>query len=190
LLSQYPKWQKRASEEARSLAAIESPADLDRLEILDWVIRETLRLIPSAPWTTRIAAGDSSLGGHALPKGTEIVLSIFHTHRVERIYEQPNRFDPSRWQHIRPDVFEFNAFSAGARACIGMGFAMLEMKLILAMILRRIRVELDASRSVDPVLNITMAPRYGLHMMVHDKTGSSNPGGTVRGGIRRLLDLS
>lgn len=191
LLSQHPRWHRAVCEEVRSTLSGDAPTldELERLELLDGVIRESLRVLPSAPWTTRIAATDAEVGGHFVPRGTEIVVSIFHTHRCEPIYEQPERFDPSRWQRIRPDVFEFNAFSAGPRACIGSGFALFEMKLVLAMLLRRYHLELDRSHPVDPVLNITMAPRSGLRVIVRDDGGFEAGVGGVRGGIRRLVCL-
>jgi cytochrome P450 len=191
LLSQHPRWHSAASDEVRSTLSADTPtlAELDRLDVLDGVIRETLRLTPAAPWTTRIAATDAEVGGHSVPRGTEIVVSIFHTHRVESCYEEPDRFDPSRWLRIRPDVFEFNAFSAGSRACIGSGFALLEMKTVLAMLLYRFRIELDPRWRVDPILNITMAPRGGLHVIVRDDDRFELGVGGVRGKIRRLVDL-
>jgi cytochrome P450 len=192
LLSQHPHWHRAACEEVRSNLATEIPTleELERLDLLGGVIRETLRLTPSAPWTTRIAATDVEIGGHPIPRGTEVVVSIFHTHRFEPCYEHPDCFDPSRWQRIRPDVFTFNAFSAGTRACIGSGFAMLEMKAILAMVLRRFRLEFDPRHPVDPVLNITMAPRGGLKMFVRSDTNFDAGVGGVRGGITRLVDLA
>jgi len=191
LLSQHPDWHKAVCEEIRSTVRGKSPAleDLERLQILDDVIRETLRLTPSAPWTTRIAAVDAKVGGYEVPRGTEIVLSIFHTHRFEACYEDPDRFDPARWRHIRPDVFQFNAFSAGTRACIGSGFALLEMKTILAILLRRFRLEFDPRRPVHPMLNITMAPKGGLAMTVRTDNNFSAGAGGVRGRIRNIVDF-
>ncbi len=191
LLSQHPAWHSALCEEIRSAVRGTSPAleEIDRLEILDAVVRETLRLTPSAPWTTRIAAVDAEVGGYPIPRGTEIVLSIFHTHRYEPCYEEPDRFNPGRWRQIRPDVFQFNAFSAGTRACIGSSFALLEMKTILATVLRHFRLEFDPRRPVDPVLNITMAPRRGLAMVIRQDDQFSAGVGGVRGGIRRLVDF-
>jgi cytochrome P450 len=192
LLSQHPDWYRAACDEVRSTLACDTPTlgELERLQVLDGVIRETLRLIPPAPWTTRIAAADAAVGGHHVPRGTEIVLSIFHTHRAEGCYENPDRFDPSRWRRIRPDVFEFNAFSAGTRACIGSGFALLEMKTVLAMALRHFRMEFDPRWRVDPVLNITMAPRAGLKMIVRSDQNFQVGVGGVRGRIRTLVSFN
>jgi cytochrome P450 len=191
LLSQHPQWHRAACDEVRSMLTREPPdlGAIDRLQIVDAVVRESLRLIPSAPWTTRITATTANIGGHYIPPGTEVVISIFHTHRVEGCYEDPDRFDPSRWSRIRPDVFEFNAFSAGPRACIGSAFALLEMKTILAMVLRRFRLEFDPRTDVDPILNITLSPRRGLRMFVRDDDNFEAGAGDARGRIRRLVHL-
>jgi len=192
LLSQNPRWYREVCEEIRSTLVNEVPAldELDRLELLDGVIRESLRLLPPAPWTTRIAAAETKLGGYTISPGTEIVLSIFHTHRFEQIYEQPNTFDPGRWKQIKPDVFEFNAFGAGARSCIGSNLALLQMKLVLAMILKRYRLAFEAKTHVEPMLNITMAPRHGLWMRIHDDWEFHAARGVVRGSIHKLLTLN
>jgi cytochrome P450 len=191
LLSQHPPWHRDVCNEVRSTLRVDVPtlAELDDLPLLDNVIRETLRITPAAPWTTRIAAEDGLLGGHFIPRGTEIVVSIFHTHRDQAVYERPNNFDPSRWETIRPDVFQFNAFSAGTRACIGSGFALLEMKVVLAMILKRYRLEFNPCRPVDPILNITMAPKFGLRMTVRDDARFDDGVGNVTGRIRELVQM-
>ncbi|HVN39482.1 MAG TPA: cytochrome P450 [Myxococcota bacterium] len=189
LLTQHPSWYRAVSEEVRSTVVNDAPTldELERLQILDGVIRESLRLLPPAPWTTRIAATDTHVGSHFIPKGTEVVLSIFHTHRIEPIYHHPNTFDPGRWQHIKPDVFQFTAFGAGARSCIGSGLALLHMKLILAMLIRRYRMEFHSHQRIDPVLNITMAPRHGLRMRVHCDGDFESGAGSVRGSITALF---
>lgn len=191
LLSQHPEWQKAASEEVKDVVKGEEPTpdDLEKLETLDAVLRESLRILPSAPWTTRIASKDTTIGGRAVPSGTEIVVSIFHTHRESSLYDRPNEFDPSRWSRIQPDVFQFNAFSAGPRACVGRSFATLEMKAVLAMVLRRFRVELDGRRPVDPVLNITLAPRRGVGMRVGTDSRFGDGVGRARGRVRALVRL-
>jgi len=193
LLSQHPGWYQAVTEEVRSIqrSGLPTTHELDRLNLLADVIKESLRILPSAPWTTRVAGRDAMLGGYFIPKGTEVVLSIFHTHRVEKCYEDPDVFDLGRWRRIDLSVFEFNAFSAGPRACIGSGFAMLEMKAILAMVLNRYRLELDSRLPVDPVLNVTMAPRAGLRMTVRDDTDFDlGKASHVRGSITRLVRLS
>jgi len=188
LLSQHPSWYRAVTEEVRSIIAGDAPTldELERLVILDGVVRESLRILPPAPWTTRIASTNAQIGNYYVPKGTEIVLSIFHTHRVEPIYQQPNTFDPGRWRQIKPDVFEFTAFGAGARSCIGSGLALLQMKLILAMLIQRYRLEFDSRQRIDPVLNITMAPRSGLRMRVHGDDDFESGAGSVSGCITSL----
>lgn len=191
LLSQHPEWQRAAVEEVRDVIKGREPTieELSKLVVLDEVVKEGLRILPSAPWTTRIAAADTEIAGYEVPRGTEVVVSIFHTNREEPYYSEPRRFDPSRWKAIAPDVFQFNAFSAGPRACVGRAFATLEMKTILTMILRRWRLEFDPGQRIDPRLNITMAPSGGLRMTPRRDSAFKRGVGGVRGGIRRLVDL-
>lgn len=191
LLSQHPEWHRAAAEEAREALAESEPTleEVEKLEVLDWVVKEGLRLIPPAPWTTRIAASEVVIGGCRVPPGTEVVVSIFHTHRDERIYARPDLFDPGRWKHIDPDVFQFNAFSAGPRACVGRNFALLELKTVLAMVLRNVRLEFKQGQRVDPLLNITLAPRGKLRMVVRRGRQFGRGAGGVKGAIHSLVRL-
>jgi cytochrome P450 len=191
LLSQHPEWQERVCEEVRDTMGSMAPSreELERLKYLDWVLLESLRVLPSAPWTTRVAAEDAEIGGYPVPAGTEIVVSIFHTHRDSQVYGAPDSFEPARWGSIQPDPFEFNAFSAGPRACVGSQFALLEMKLVLAMVLKRFRLEFDVSQRVDPELNITLAPRRGLRMIPRTDADFSRGKCRVRGRVGELVRL-
>ena len=73
-------------------------------------------------------------------------VSIYHTHHVPEIYQDPEAFKPERWETINPSIYEYNPFSAGPRFCIGATFAMMEIKIVLAMLLQRFRWEYIASQ--------------------------------------------
>jgi cytochrome P450 len=74
--------------------------------------------------------------------------------------------------------------------CIGASFATMEIKIVLAMLLQRFRMELPDGTRVDPRIAITMAPRGGLRMKVRDRRSARAATGRVRGRIRALVDLS
>lgn len=191
LLSQHPRWHKEVVEEVRDVVTEKEPTleQLSKLVVLESIVKEGLRLLPAAPWTTRIAAAETELGGYRVARGTEVVVSIYHTNREESFYSEPGRFSPGRWKTIEPDVFQFNAFSAGPRACVGRAFATLEIKTILAMILKRWRLELRPGQRVDPRLNITMAPARGLRMAPFEDLAFERGAGEVRGSVRRMVEL-
>ena len=85
---------------------------------------------------------------------------------MPELYPNPESFDPSRWETITPNSYKYNPFSAGPRVCIGAGFAMMEIKIILAMLLQRYRLQFDPQRSIDRSGVIVMSPKQGLPMMV------------------------
>ena len=121
----------------------------------------------------------------------EIGFSSYHTHRDPALYENPQTFDPSRWERIKPNAYEYIPFSAGIRACIGMPFALMEVSILLAQILQRHRLEMPPNANVAPFVGLTMSPRGGLNMIVRppDKNFTASVG-SVRGKIREMIDLS
>jgi cytochrome P450 len=166
-----------------------SVADLARLPLLDRVVKEGLRILPPVPLHPRIVAEDHELGGHFMPAGSELFLSIFHMHHDPAIFREPERFDPRRWETAKPSVYEYNPFSAGPRMCIGASFATMEIKIVLATLLRRFRVEMPEGARVDPRVAITMAPKGGLPMIVRRRSDDVRRGRGIHGRVRELVDL-
>src|SRR5690606_15701600 len=119
-----------------------------------------------------------------------LFLSIFNMHRDPAVFSHPRRFDPGRWSSIKPTTFEYNPFSAGPRMCIGAAFATMEIKIALASLLQRFRVELPEGAEVDRRVAITMAPRRGLPMRIRlrDRGWRAGPA-SFRGDVRELIDL-
>jgi cytochrome P450 len=191
LLSQHPAVAADLRDELDSVLRGGSPSvyDLARMPLLDAVVKESMRVLPPVPLHPRIVAVDSELGGHRLPAGSEIFLSIFHMHRDPALFEDPSRFSPRRWETIKPTVYEYNPFSAGPRMCIGASFATMEIKIVLATLLPRFRLEMPDGANVHPRVAITMAPRGGLPMIVRGRGERARPPGGVRGGIRSLVNL-
>src|SRR5690606_11373374 len=123
-----------------------TPTNLDQLVYLGWVVKESLRLFTPAPWNGRVLAEETELLGHRLPAGTEVLVSIYETHREADVFPDPLRFVPERWETIQPTAYQYNPFSAGPRTCIGAAFATMEIKIVLAMILQRFRMALVPQR--------------------------------------------
>jgi cytochrome P450 len=98
------------------------------------------------------------------------------------------RFHPRRWETCKPSVYEYNPFSAGPRMCIGATFAIMEIKIVLATMLQRFRLELPAGAHVEPRVAITMAPRDGLKMRVRRRDEHPRRA-SVRGRVRDLVQL-
>jgi cytochrome P450 len=192
LLSQHPEVQARVCDEVRGVLHGSDPTveQLARMPLLEAVIKESMRVLPPVPWNGRVTSRETVLGGYEVPANTEIMLSIYETHHMAELYPQPERFDPRRWETIEPSAYEYNPFSAGPRMCIGASFAMLEIKLVLAMLLDKYRVELAPGQTVDRFGNIVMAPRRGLRILVRQDGDYRAGVGGVKGNVREMVELS
>ena len=144
-----------------------TPQRLQQLPWLDATLRETLRLRPVVPQPARRLLQAMPLSQWILPAGTVVLPSIYLAHRRPETYSAPEAFEPRRFleQHFGPN--EFFAFGGGTRRCIGMSFAMFEMKMIIATLL-----ELDLSHAGPPagvtLRAITMAPDTGVPVVIRD----------------------
>lgn len=144
-LGRHPEWQERVRAEALAMFAEigdATPAitDLDRLQDLDLVIKEALRLVPPVPALVRRAVRDTEIAGHYIPAGTYVDVSYGVNHLLPELWSHPARFDPERFaEHRREDKshrLAWMPFGAGAHKCIGMHFGTLEVKMIIAAMLR------------------------------------------------------
>ncbi|QAX29887.1 cytochrome P450 [Leisingera sp. NJS204] len=168
LMALYPDWQEKVAAEAEALTD-ESFASVSKLRVSRDVFRETLRLYPPVPMMVREAACPEQFRDRGVPKGAQMVLSPWHLHRHERLWENPDGFAPSRWQTENGKQCQRDAyipFSAGARVCTGAGFAMVEGPLILSMILRAFRVVPVAAQAPVPVAHLTVRSKNGIWLQL------------------------
>ncbi len=161
---------------------------LGRLPLLDRVVKESLRLMPPASVLVRVSTEAFQLGCYELPANTTIFLSPFITHRMPDLFTAPQAFKPERWEGSEPSLYAYLPFGAGPRMCIGTTFALMEIKLALAMIIQRFRLALLEGARVDPELRLTLRVRVGLPMRVHtqDRQFGCAP---VRGSVAAVIDL-
>lgn len=161
---------------------------LTALPLLDRVVRESLRLLPPVMWWGKTAAGDVDLGPYRLAAGAQVIFSPYITHRLAELYPDPDRFRPGRWLTLRPGPYEYLPFSAGPRGCLGAGFALMEVKLVLAVLLQRCRPELRPGARIDCGGLMVSQPRPGLPVTLAGPAGRG-PDIELRGGIRHLVRL-
>ncbi|RKF15056.1 cytochrome P450 [Roseovarius spongiae] len=167
LLALYPEWQDRVAQEAGEVLGEGAPAfaDVGRLRLTRDVFRETLRLYPPVPMMVREARGPERFRDRDIAPGAQIVLSPWHLHRHERLWERPDAFDPARYGAENGKACmrdAFIPFSAGQRVCVGAGFAMIEGVLILAMLARAYRFETVPERPAMPVAHLTVRGEDGI----------------------------
>ena len=167
LLATHPEAQARVAAEAATLPDQPDFAALSRLKFTRDVFRETLRLYPPVPMMVRENACPEVLRGRAVAPGAQIVLSPWHLHRHERLWADPDGFDPDRWS--RDDIKTcardaYLPFSAGPRVCTGAGFAMVEGTLLLAHLIRRFRFDPVPGDVPVPVAHLTVRAANGIRL--------------------------
>ncbi|RWS21997.1 cytochrome P450 3A8-like protein [Leptotrombidium deliense] len=118
---------------------------VSNLPFMDAVINETLRIYPPVTFfVTRVADIDYKYKNITIPKGTTVVVPVYQIQHDEKIWQEPEKFDPYRFygdnKHRINDI-AWQPFGAGPRNCVGMRFAMCEMKLTLAKLLLKYRFE-------------------------------------------------
>lgn len=162
-LAAAPDWGERVASEAE--AFIETPefAALSKLRVTRNVLRETLRLYPPVPMFVREATKAETFRKRAVKPGSQVVISPWHLGRHEDLWDDPDAFDPARWEGGQPSTREaWLPFSAGARVCPGAGFAMAEGAVLLAAVMGRYRFEV--METPVPVAHLTVRSRDGIRL--------------------------
>ncbi|CAG7828666.1 unnamed protein product, partial [Allacma fusca] len=142
-------------------------SDLPKLKFLECCIKETERLYPPIPLMPRTPENDFELDKNCVvPKGVDVMLSPWVTHRLPEFFPEPEEFRPSRFfpeNCIGRHPYAYFAFSGGTRICMGIKIAIAQEKIILADIFRNFTVELDdPNLKVVPIGDIVMFPKNGL----------------------------
>lgn len=161
-----PAVQTKLLDELDALPAEAEPTAIARLPYLNAVCQETLRLYPIAINAfPRVVKQPLSIDGYDLPIGTVIIPSIYLAHQRESVFANPKQFCPDRFLERQYSPYEFLPFGGGDRRCIGLAFALYEMKLVLATLLRDRTFTLASDRPIAPVRRgLTIAPSRHLRL--------------------------
>lgn len=167
LLALSPEWQERVAAEATEAIGAEIPyfSILGKLKLSRAVFREAMRLYPPVPMFVREATCPETFRNRRVAPGAQVVISPWHLHRHERLWDNPDGFDPGRWETENGKACLRSAyipFSTGPRVCPGAGFAMAEGPLILSMILNAFRLERVEGRDPVPVAHLTVRSKDGI----------------------------
>ena len=163
LLATHPETQERVAAEASALRP--EFGVMGSLRFTRDVFREALRLYPPVPMLVRETARAEEFRGRQVGRGAQVVISPWHLHRHERLWERPDDFDPDRWAGEVPQG-GYLPFSRGPRVCPGAGFAMLEGTVLLAHLVRAFRFEALPERVPVPVAHLTVRAKDGIWLRV------------------------
>jgi cytochrome P450 len=148
--------------------------DVKALRMAGAVYSESLRLYPPV-WTVgRTAIVDHEIDGHAIPKGSIVLVSPYVVQHDPRWFPDPFAFRPQRWlsgEAQSVPTFAYFPFGAGPRVCIGQPLAMLTGPLFVSTIARRWRLDLVPGHPVEPSPPL-LRPANGLPMIARARGGS------------------
>ena len=159
-------------------------SDVPKFEFTTQVINEALRLYPPFWMVDRMALADDHAGDLDIPRGSTVVVFIYGTHHSPRYWENPETFDPERFNKANEKLhtsFAHLPFGAGPRGCIGGNYAMLQMLMILSVLLRKYDFHLVPGQTIEPRAMVILRPEHGIRMIFSQATPRS---------VARLSDCS
>lgn len=170
LLHRHPEALARAQAEIDALGPDPEPEAIAKLEYLDAVCKEAMRLYPVVTEVLRVLHAPLQLGATLVPAGVGVSASVMLVHQRPDLYPEPHAFRPERFLERRFSPFEYLPFGGGHRRCIGAAFASFEMKIVLGVALARHRLLLLDDDAPAPVRrNVTMAPGGGVPIRVYPR---------------------
>ncbi|MGJ8583451.1 MAG: cytochrome P450 [Marinosulfonomonas sp.] len=172
LLAASDEAQNRAVAEALTLSDDMLFSELSKLPFTRNVFKETLRLYPPVPMMVRETTKPERFRNLDQKTGAQFVISPWHLHRHTDIWDNPDEFDPDRYETGQGQASARSAylpFSAGPRVCPGAGFAMLEGTVLMAQLLRSFTFQLTQDPPPVPVAFLTVRSRDGITLDVRPR---------------------
>ena len=171
ILSQQPEMVERMRKEIASIRTSEG-MDINavkKLNLVRNVFKETLRLYPPLAFMPRVALEAGRIGDEVFPKGALIMISPWLIHRHYDLWENPDRFDPDRFERKSDQTAIARAyipFGMGPRICIGSAFALIEATLILARLIERYDFHAVDPERVKPAARLTTRSSSGISVYI------------------------
>jgi len=177
LLDQYPDVRRKLVAELASVLGGRTPTvdDLATMPYLAWVITESMRMYPPAWIVGRTALAPFERQGYSFPAGTRVMMSQWVMHHLPDLWGDPEVFRPERWDPARGEKIPQGAyypFGMGTRMCIGMPFAQLEARLVLATMLQRFTPHKLPEWKARPLPRVTLRMRGGLPVTLASTTAA------------------
>ncbi|XP_077366679.1 cholesterol 24-hydroxylase-like isoform X1 [Festucalex cinctus] len=165
-LARHPDILQKAQKEVDDIIGMKqeiSYDDLGKLVYLSQVLKETLRLYPTAPGTSRELVNDLVVDGVRIPAGAVCIFSSYISSRMEKFFKDPLEFDPDRFHPDAPKPYYcYFPFSLGPRSCLGQNFAQMEAKVVMAKLLQRFEFVLTPGQSLEIRDLGTLRPKGGV----------------------------
>ena len=154
-LAANPAWQEKLREEVFAVtggpdgsgkARPLSYEDLGKLDLTEMAFKEALRLVPPVPSMPRRALRAFEFGGYHFPANTHCGINVHWTHHSDEYWDDPEMFDPTRFTPDKVKArhkYAWVPFGGGAHMCLGLHFAYMQVKVLVAQLLQRYRIEIE-----------------------------------------------
>jgi sterol 14-demethylase len=149
---------------------------LREMTLVEWAIKEALRLHPPLFMLLRGVVQDFAYGDYVLPRGSFLVVSPAISHRIPSVFRNPDRFDPDRFGPERQEDrngFHFISFGGGRHKCLGNAFALLQVKTIVAKLLSRYELALGDDPLVGDLGAVVSGPRAPVRIHYQRRTDAA-----------------
>ncbi|KAF2878993.1 hypothetical protein ILUMI_27175 [Ignelater luminosus] len=169
MLALHPQYQEKVYQEVMDVLGPDRTlehTDLKHLAYTEMVLKETLRIYPASPVIGRIAEEDIHLENCTIPANSSFLIHILEIHRNSEIFPDPLKFDPDRFlpeEIAKRHPCSWIPFVAGPRNCIGLNYAMMQMKSIMAYLIRRYKFK-TPYKSIEDVeirIDLLIKPVHG-----------------------------
>ncbi|XP_039269454.2 cytochrome P450 4V2-like isoform X1 [Styela clava] len=178
MIGSYPDVQKKIQAELDDVLG-HSPCrnitmeDLKKLQYLEMVTKECMRLFPPVPVIGRVTSKECVMDGHTLPAGTNCILYTQAVNKNPNHWPDSESFDPERFNaenSVGRHPYAYLPFSAGPRNCIGQKFAMMEEKVVLAHLLREYSVEsCNSPETLEVIPGLVLRTSDGINVKIQKR---------------------
>jgi cytochrome P450 family 110 len=174
-LHRYPETLARLRRELATLPPDVDPDAYTKLPYLDAVCNETLRIYPPVTDLYRSLRVPLRIGAHTIPAGTGVAVLTAMIHARDDLFPEPERFRPERFAERSYTPFEFLPYGAGPRRCIGVAFAHQALQIVVATILRRYELALEAPSERAVRQGVGLGPEHGVRMRIVGRASEPAP---------------
>ncbi|MGS0893200.1 cytochrome P450 [Burkholderia stagnalis] len=168
-LAQHPDVLRRLREELDAVLGGRAPgvADMERLPYLVQTVDEILRVYPPIWGFTRDLVDDDEIGGFHIPAGSSVFMSPYVTHRHPDLWANPDAFDPENFASNAParHKYAYFPFGGGMRKCIGYQTALLQIRVLVAVVAQHVDLSAVPGHPLDTGPTISLRPRDGIRLI-------------------------
>ena len=171
LMAKHPELQEKCREEVIRVMGERNEVDWEdiaKFSYLTCFIKESIRLYPPVTFISKMMNKPLIIDGFTIPANTSLDISVDLVHKNANHWPEPKKFDPTRFNDeniVKHHPYAYIPFSAGTRNCIGQNFAMTELKIITALLVKNFQVSLQDGYEMNAIVKVVLSPSDNLPLI-------------------------